>query len=396
MPSKSRWALNPRKWFGTISNAAQKREQKTHMNVVVKSLPSTSTVPSLLTSRSKTKVIPVSTINDNNYANSTAPVLSFTQFQLPPFNVRREKTSTLITTTSTLTSRTNTFVPTRIEPSIRKSGQSNEILSVDATRWTTQAPAYDTSKLLLSPSISSPYGNFSQQNSTNKQSEINISNLSSQCLIDFPRSSSNNFIEKCSSPARSHSSSSSLDDNDDHDRSSSSGVFTDERTDVNDHHRTASKDTLSTLDIVSMESIVDSQISLNHYQTRPMVHRYRLPMPTFETGDDKPVELQREKPIIRFHRAHSAEGMLKDNQGTPPLAIKIRQSSAAIAKKIEKRMPTSRSPTSTLGKAGLVRVANAVNVKILLYNIQFLMIHFHQQMMKNLMQHYLVQVQPNN
>jgi hypothetical protein len=354
MPSKSRWALNPRKWFGAISKAAHKRDQKSDINNAMttsRAIPSTSTTPHLLPARSKTKVLP---INDNNHTSSTTTVLSFTNFQLPAFNARREKTSTFLTPSSTLFNRANTFVPTRLEPSIRKNGQYSEHLAVDATRCPTQTTVSDTSKVLLSPSLSSQYGNLSQQIATINQSEINMSSLSAQCLVDYPQNSSTNFIEKCPSPART-SSSLSIDDND---QSSSSGVFTDERTDLNDQYRTASKDTLSTLDVLSIDSIVDSQTSLNHCESRPMVHRYRLPMPTFARIDNKPVQLQRETPIIRFQRAHSAEGILKDNQISSPIITKTRQSSAAIVKKIERRIPTSRSPPITLEKAGFVRIAN--------------------------------------
>ncbi|CAF4498776.1 unnamed protein product, partial [Rotaria magnacalcarata] len=31
MPSNTRWALNPRKWFGTTSNASQKRDKNQNL-----------------------------------------------------------------------------------------------------------------------------------------------------------------------------------------------------------------------------------------------------------------------------------------------------------------------------------------------------------------------------
>jgi hypothetical protein len=352
MPSKSRWTLNPRKWFGTISNSAHKQAKKPQIKNSVGPLPATtqtnrsiSIVPRLLTSKNRTKVIPTSSsINDNNYINNTNNFASFTQFQLPPFSVRREKTSTLL----------NTLLPTRIEPSIRKNSQFKEELAIDTTRWYTETKVYDISKSF----ITSQYEKNSQENSSEKQTEVNLSNISNQCVIGYPQNLSNNFIEKTPPPTRSHSLS-SIDDNDEQDKSSSSGIFTDERADLNDRHCTTSKDTLSTVEALSIESIPDSQISLNHFQSRQVIHPYRLPLSAFQTINTKSSQLQRQTPISRFHRSHSAENILKDNQITSPIITKSRQSSAAIAKKIEKRIPISRSPPITLEKAGFVRISNA-------------------------------------
>jgi hypothetical protein len=368
MPSKGRWTLNPKKWFGTIANSAHKRDKKPQINNPIVQLPSStvttvritptkSIVPRILTSRNKIKVIPTSSINDNNYINTST---YFTQFQLPPFNVRREKTSLLTSSSSstTLFNRTNTFFPTHIKPSIRKNSQFKEELSIDTTRWTTETIVYDISKSVISPSLSLESRNSSQQNSSEKQSEINVPNISEKCLIDYPRISSNDFIKKSPSPVRSHSSS-SIDDNDENDQSSSSGIFTDERADSNDHQRKASKDTLSTVEVLSIESIADSQTSLNYDQSSPLINPYRLPVSTFETINNKPSRLKRQTPITRFDRAQSLENILKNNQVATPIITKSRQSSAAIVKKIEKRIPTNRSPPVTLEKAGFVRISNA-------------------------------------
>jgi len=361
MPSKSRWTLNPRKWFGTISNSAHKQAKKPKIKNSVGPLPATtqtnpsiSIVPRLLTSKNRTKVIPTSSINDNNYINNTNNFASFTQFQLPPFSVRREKSSTLLLPSSTVFNRTNTLLPTRIEPSIRKNSQFKEELAIDTTQWHTKTKVYDISKSF----ISSQYEKNSQENSSEKQTETNLSNISNQCLINYPQNLSNNFIEKTPSPTRSHSLS-SIDDNDEQDKSSSSGIFTDERADLNDRHCTTSKDTLSTVEALSIESIPDSQISLNHFQSRQVIHPYRLPLSAFQTINTKSSQLQRQTPISRSHRSHSAEDILKDNQITTPIIIKSRQSSAAIAKKIEKRIPINRSSPITLEKAGFVRISNA-------------------------------------
>ena len=137
-----------------------------------------------------------------------------------------------------------------------------------------------------------------------------------------------------------------MEDIDDGRESSSSGVYTDERADgdLHDDHRTASKDTLSTLEVLSIESIVDSQSSFEQCSTRPKIHHFRLPI------NVEPVRRQ---------RARSAENLLKV---TPPVQTptipKSRQSSAAIARKIEKRVPISRSPSATLEKVGFKRVTN--------------------------------------
>jgi len=365
MPSKGRWKLNPRKWFGTIANSTHKRDKNTQINNPVVQLPSAATtvriiptksiVPRILTSRSKTKVIPTSSINNNNYTNAST---YFTQYQLPPFTVRREKTSLLTSSSTALFNRTNTFLPTRIEPSIRKNSQFKEELSIGTTRWTTEIIAYDTTKSVILPSLSLKSRNSPEQNASEKQSEINVSNVPEQCLIDYPRISSNDFIKKSPSPARSHSSS-SIDDNDENDESSSSGIFTDERTDSNDHHRKASKDTLSTVEVLSIASIADSQSSLNYGQSGPLTHRYRLPAATFETLNNKSSQVQPQTPITRSDRARSAENILKNNQVATPIITKSHQSSAAIVKKIEKRIATSRSTPVTLEKASFVRVANA-------------------------------------
>jgi len=317
MPSKTRWTLNPRKWFGVRANAAHQREKKNN-SVTRAPLPTvtTSTIPRVLPAKSKIKVIPVSISNNVNKTSR-----AITQLQLPAFIVRREKTLTTLP-------RYNTFHPTHTEPTIRKNNRLEEELAIDTTRWNIQSTAIcETLK----------YEDYSSI----KQIDTSVSNVSNCCLIDYPRHSEN-IVEECSLPSRS-SSSSIIDDND---NSSSSGIFTDER------QHTESKDTLSTLEVLSIESIADSQKSLNHHQTRPIIHRYRRPMSVYETIDDKSQE--QENSLERTHRSHSAESTLKDNQRIP--TPKSRQSSAAIIKKIEKRIPRNRSPTGTLEKAGFIRI----------------------------------------
>ncbi|CAF1148683.1 unnamed protein product [Rotaria sp. Silwood1] len=370
MPSKGHWTLNPRKWFGTLSSASHKSNRKSQImnsaaptratavtstpapatTITTRKMPATlTTTPRLLTARNRIKTMPTSSINDNNSLN---PVSSYTQFQLPAFNMRREKSSTLLSS-SNLLNHANALVPKRTEPSIRKNAQLNEELSIDATRYNTEQTVNDRSKFL-----SSSYGNFLQQNSIDpQQSEINISILSNECIVNYPHSSSNNFTEKSQLSTQTRSSS-SMDDNDMRDESTSSGIFTDERTDTNDGPCLPLKDTLSTIDVLSVEAIDDSQTSLNHYQSHSFVPSYRLPASTLETNDNKSPQIQRQKLINHSHRICSAEDLLKYNQIHTPIITKTRQSSAAIVKKIEKRIPTSRSPSATLEKAGFVRIAN--------------------------------------
>ncbi|CAF2371678.1 unnamed protein product [Rotaria sp. Silwood2] len=340
MPSNTRWTLNPRKWFGTISYTGQKHEKNNNSLPAVPTTATTTTRtitltnPRLSTGKSKTKVIPISISNDVNKTTTTM-VASITQLQLPAFSIRRERISSLLPSQATFT-RQNTFVQSHTEPSIRKNGRFEQQLSIDTTRYNTQPTSTTNDETLK-------HGNI-QQNFPTFQAEMSLSNMSRQCLVDYPRYSAN-VMKEFSTPTRSSSSSSLYDGND---NSSSSGIYTDER------QRTESKDTLSILEALSAESIADSQTSLNHCPTRPMIHHYRRPMSDLEKIDDK--LQQRQNSLIRSHRSHSAEGILKDNQIMSP--TKSRQSSAAIIKKIEKRLPTNRSPTTKLEKAGFIRIGN--------------------------------------
>ena len=358
MPVKRRWALNPRKWFGTSSHAAQRREKISQLVDYTIQLPpqvtkptrtmtQTAIVPRILTSKSKTKITPVLPVNDstNFYVSSTNTFGSFVQFQTPSFNTRREKTMGSFHPTSTFVSTT------------RKNGRSKEEISMNAPRKSVEKISCDTSKLVKS---SLQHGNpLIQQSSIGKQSEMNISNLSDRDLIECHRDISHDFTKASLLPRRSHSSSSlSIDDNDTRDESSSSGVFTDERADTNDRHRKASKDTLSTLEVLSVESIADSQTSFHHDQSRPLPRRYRLPLLSMETVENKSTRSPTEQSVVHSYRAYSAENLLKDAPIVVPVTPRTRQSSAAIAKKIEKRNLAAQSPTAPLEKVAFVRVAN--------------------------------------
>jgi hypothetical protein len=323
MPSKSRWTLIPRKWFGARSKVVQQCEKD---NNSISRVPpptattTTRTMPRILSGKSQIKITPISISNDVNKNNTNV-----TQLQLPAFSVRRERTASTF-------SRQNTFHPTHTEPTIRKNSRLEAELSIDTTRW--NLPSISTS--IYEPSKHETFP-------TKKLDTTSVSNISNRCLVDYPRHLPKK-IEDCSLPSRS-SSSSVVDDND---NSSSSGIFTDELL------QTEPKQTLSTLEVLSIESIMDSETSLNNLQTRPIIHHYRRPMSVSEAIDD--TREQRQTSVIRSHRSQSAESVIKDNQRIP--TPKSRQSSAAIIKKIEKRFPMSQSPTNTLEKAGFIRVAN--------------------------------------
>jgi hypothetical protein len=318
MPTKTRWTVNPKKWFGIKSKT--KHQKEINISPIIRApftatITTTRTAPSMIShfisGKNKIQVIPMSIPNQIQRNNSM-----ITQLQLPAFSIRREKTSTTY-------QRQNTFHPTPTEPTIRKKSRVKGELSIDTTRC--NIPTIPTNI----------YENFST-----KQIDTSLSNMSHQCVIAYPRHSANR-IDECSLPSRSSSASSN---NEDNDHSSSSGVFTDERP------RTTSKDTLSTLEVLSIESIPDSQPSLNPSQTRPIIHHYRRPFSVFETIEDKPE--QSRNSFIISNRSQSAEGILKENSPKTP------QPSSVIIKKPEKRSPTLRAPSSTLKKAGIVCIAN--------------------------------------
>ncbi|CAF3320074.1 unnamed protein product [Rotaria socialis] len=336
MPSNTRWTLNPRKWFGATSNANQKRDK--NQNLLTRAPPTaagtTRATPPINQCRSpiksKTRVAPTPISNDAN-KNRISTSTSITQLQLPAFSIRRERMSNFLP--STVLSRQSTFIPSHTEPSIRKNGRLEEPLAIDTTRWNSQA----------TPTSDEP-SKHSYFRAT--QNMISMSNMSRRCLVDYPRYSAH-ITKESSSPTRSSSSSSSS-FYDDNYNSSSSGIYTDER------QRTESKDTISTVEVLSIESIVDSPTSSRHISTRPIIHHYRRPMSVIETTEDKPQ--QRQNSLLLSNRSQSAEGILKDTQLVS--TIKSRQSAAAIVKKIEKRLPISRSPTGTLERAGFVRIGN--------------------------------------
>ncbi|CAF2011579.1 unnamed protein product [Rotaria magnacalcarata] len=389
MPSKPRWTFNARKWFGTLSGSTNKPDRRTNIinsaapriftaatttttatatttttaaaraaaattAKITRNVPSASTASRLLTTRDKKKIIPTSTSIDD--ISSTNVVSSYSHVQLRPYNARRENSSLL--PSSKFPNHSNLLLPKRTEPSIPTMGQNDKKLSISTKKLHTERTVIERSKLLPSQA---PHRNLSEKFLIDfVKSELNISILSNECIIDYPQSSLNNFIEKHQCLTQAHSSS-SIDDHDARDESTSSGIFTDERTDTNDGLGPPSKDTLSTLDVLSVESIEDSQTSLYHYQPHSPAQSYRLPTSISEKTDNQSSSsslLKRQKLTHRRHRDNSSDSILKDIHTNTPATTKIRQSSAAIIKKIEKRVTANRSPSATLEKAGLVRVAN--------------------------------------
>lgn len=316
MPKNTtRWSLNPKKWFGMTHKGRHKHNSSTRLpppqtaTTTTRTVPLTSNIPRIVSGKNRMKVIPISLSNDLQRENT-----SITQLQLPAFSIRRERTSLTF-------ERQKSFHPTHTEPTIRKNIRTEENLAIDTTRFN------------LPMITSSIYENFEQRPS-HKPTDMSVSNISNRCLIDYPRHIVDQ-IEEDSLPSRSSSMSSIMEDND---RSSSSGIFTDER------QQTSSKNTSSTLEVLSIESITDSQGSFSHLQTRPIIHHYRRPMSFVETVEDKP---QRLPSLIRSHRSQSVEGVFQDNSDQSP--IQTRQSSA-----VRSRIATQ----SPLEKVGFIRIAN--------------------------------------
>ena len=134
-----------------------------------------------------------------------------------------------------------------------------------------------------------------------------------------------------------------LDDNDD---SSSSGIFTDER------QLTESKETLSALEVLSIESIADSQASFNHFQILDQLFIIIEDQCRVCPTNDDLFSTKTNFCYRQSHRSHSADGILNDNQTTFHSQTSHQQSSAANDN------PNIFSKQMMLEKAGLVRITN--------------------------------------
>jgi hypothetical protein len=331
MPSPTRWALTTRKWFTSISNTTHKRDNPILRSgtPVTRSVSLASNIAGLSKTKSRSKVTPINDTNSTNKFNLTSSTL-INQLQLPAFSNRRERR------TSTSFYRQNGFFPNHTEPTIRKNGRSEQILSIDVKRSSIQPipiTNFDPSKK----------ENF-QSTSSIRQMETSLFNMSRRCLVDYPRHSPIPIpMQQSPLPTRFSAESSLIDDDD---NSSSSEIF-------NDEHRQYPelKDPVSTLDVLSVKSLSASQTSLNHFHSHPVIHYDRQPVYASEIVDDQ--LQQQQNSATPAPRPQSVQ----DNQTVP--IIKRQQSSASIIKKIEKYIGTSQSPIIALEKPEFVRVANA-------------------------------------
>ncbi|CAF1461503.1 unnamed protein product [Adineta steineri] len=317
MPTKTRWALNPKKWFDNMSNSTQKRDRNDNtLPTVTRGLSLSTHTIHLSRSKNKAKVTPVMLSADAN-KHSAAILTPMTQLQLPAFSVRRDRTSLLFSSISG--NRQNTYFPTHTEPTIRKHGRcEKEELSIDTKRSINQPAQTIISSSLTSENI--------QQNTAIKQTEMTLSNMSHHCVIDYPRRSSDPIVES-TSPANSSSASSAVDDND-NDNSSASELFND----ISIYNK--SKQQLLRLKALSVESIADSETSFKNFPSRPIIHYHRRLINTSNiNGNNTPLQGQQ---IFRSSsRSHSLEDIFEDSQ-TLSTIMKRPQSSVINDKNIEK------------------------------------------------------------
>ncbi|CAF1587498.1 unnamed protein product [Adineta ricciae] len=317
--SKKRWTLMPRKWFGSLANAAHKRDQEKQSQLV-----------SLSSSQSTTP-------HRSSERNSTNFVI---QYKLPGFSTQHDKSAT-ISPVNTIFRQTNSFGSIRQEASIRKYNPLTAPLSICTTQSKLRTKVSHTPDLLVLPRISTP-NEFSRSNSSVRKQ----SNASDQCLLDSQPNSSRRCSKHSLSLTRTYSSS-SMGNND----SSSSGIFSDNHIESNEHQLSRSKDTSSNLELLSTESFNESRTS---------IQPYRLSIVSFESTDRKlSYQTLSQSATVHFHRVQSAERRPKDHVNNRPIiTTKPRQSSAAIVKKIEKRIPTQHSPSNTLEKTNFIRITN--------------------------------------
>lgn len=248
------------------------------------------------------------------------------QLQLPAFSAGRDRRAAL----DSAANRSPICLPKHTEPTIRKNRRGGaEELSINTTRLTNQ------------PATRIIYNLPAYQTVVSKSTDLGSSMLSRRCLIDYPTKSSNR-IEDASSLSSSSRISSYIDE---HDNSSTSGVYTDEL------QQTESKETM---EVLSITSIADSQLSLNKGHRRPIVHHYRRPMSVFEAIDDE--SQFRQESFKLSNRSCSAEGILKTT--LPLIPTKVRQPLDLVDPKPEKVVPINRSSSMALEKAGFIRVGN--------------------------------------
>lgn len=326
MASKKRWTLMPKKWFGPIAHAAQKRDRERRSQLDQLVTPVGYVVPQGCTGRNQAKVTPIALITEDN---PTEPARTTTRFHLPAFSARRKKPSSILPIPSAVNP-TQNLDCSYAKPSIQKYPQLIEPLSMYMTRPIAPAAVQDTIDVLVLPPVASQRG-------------------PTRC--DQTNPYANRRRRQSTSLTRTHSSS-SAENND----CSSSGVFSEQRADGDERQQ---KDASSTVEILSVDSLNGSRASLDDRQSPPPpVVRYRLSIPTLEPLSKPPLRVLNQSATIHYHRAPSVERIARERQKTRSTLLKAHQSSAAIVKKIEKRLPLHRSPPSASEKTISVRLSN--------------------------------------
>ena len=324
MPSKGRWALNPRKWFGAISHAAHKRDQNTPINDCAPTPPSLTMNHSGLTAGNFSLLL----IGKNKTKPSKSPAdtaASFKHYELPAVRKRTEKNASLLSLSpSKLFYRRNpmTLAPPPIPATGRNAALSHEQKPIHSDRQRITAIVHDNSEHVFSPSLSCTFPNLNEGRRRNERPPS-----ARPPLVDNPPHLSDNPILR--------SSSSSMDGTNELSTSSSSsasGIFTDERPDLN-HHR-PSKDTRSTVEVRSIESRSYSRTCLYDEHVRLSRSDRRLS-----------VSQQSTRSLAASQRSERA----LRNDGYISKSI-TRPSAAGIVKKIEKRSPADRLPGITVAQ----------------------------------------------
>ncbi|UJR15794.1 hypothetical protein I4U23_002726 [Adineta vaga] len=343
MPTKTHWTINPKKWFENISPSALRHEKKE--NPLIQSLPAkitvarTSSLAANIVRSSKarisTKITPISTSTEveNNHTINLVP---FTRVQLPPFTIRGTRAAALLPSLSF--NRPTTFVPIHTEPTIRRNGRCEENLSINTKRRC----------LPLIISVP-PTTDILQQTIPIQPIEMSLISMSHRCLIDFPRHSPDPIVET-PSPAGSSSASSLVKDNNNNNLNSSSGEVYQNIT-----NNSESKEPLLTMKVLSVESLAESETSLTHIQSRPIIHHYQ----TILDSDKSPQPIS----LPSSPLSQSLEDVFEDSQTfserptTTVTTIKRPPSSVMVDKTNEKRIRISPSPRVIVDKTEFIRTA---------------------------------------
>lgn len=333
MPSGTHWTLNPKKWFGSNSNASKGNTlPRLQHRGTVSTTTTNSSLPRFLPGPNQIPIVPVSVstelYQEKRYISMASNATPIRQFQLPAFSARREQGTALYPSSAGIWNHQSICLPKRTEPTIRKQRRRGaEDLSIDTTtRWNV-------------PQTPKRIYNLPQHDHTiEKKAQNGPSNISRQCLIDYPRQSFNP-TEEFSSTLSSASSTSSL--MEERDYTSTSGIYTDERQFI---------DSKETLEIRSITSMGDSHTTFQKIHNRPLIHRFRRPLSVLENDDE---QRRRESSIQQAHRSCSAEDVL---QSTP--TNRSRALTEIDEENAEKPITIHRASNMTLEKVGFVRIGN--------------------------------------